>query len=134
MTPTREEAAVKLAHKSYPSFTKTVIENFSVGTTKAFADVVKEEVKAICSDKANSMLKSDKVTDFSWDQIWSEFLEHMPRLAMFLTEIVPNSSNGNRCVICLIISMILKVQYPKMCLVQKVISMYLFGNSVHKKV
>ena len=39
MTLTREEAAVKLARKSYPSFTKTVVENFSGDTIKAFADV-----------------------------------------------------------------------------------------------
>ena len=125
---------MKLARKSYPSFTKTVVENFSVDTTKAFADVVKEEAKVICSDKTNSVLKSDNVTDFSWDQVWSELLVYMPRLATFLKELLPNSSSGNRRVICMIMSMILKVRYPKMCLVQKVISMYLFGNSVHKKV
>ena len=114
MTPTREEAAIKLARKSYPS--------------------VKEEVKVICSDKTNSKLKSDDVTNFSWDSIWSELLMYMPRLAIFLKEILPDSSNDNRRVICLIISMILKYRYPKMSLVQKVISMYVFGNSVHKKV
>ena len=69
MTPTREEAAIKLARKSYPSFTKTVMENFSDDATKAFADAVKEEVKVICSDKTNSKLKSDDVTNFSWDSI-----------------------------------------------------------------
>ena len=54
--PPPEEAAMKLAHKSYPSFTKITVDNFSVDTTKAFADVIKE-VKVICSDKANSILK-----------------------------------------------------------------------------
>ena len=134
MTPTREEAAIKLARKSYPSFTKTVVEKFSNDATKAFANAVKEEVKVICSDKTNSKLKSNDVTDFSWDSIWSELLMYMPRLAIFLKEVLSDSSNDNRHVICLIISMILKFRYPKMCLVQKVISMYLFGNSVHKKV
>ena len=134
MTPTREEAAIRLAHKSYPSFTKTVMEKFSDNATKAFADVVKEEVKVICSDKTNSKLKSNDVNDFSWDSIWSELLVYMPHLVIFLKEVLPDSSNENRRIICLIISMILKFRYPKMCLVQKVISMYLFGNSVHKKV
>ena len=88
----------------------------------------------ICSDKTNSKLKSNDVTDFSWDSIWSELLTMMPRLAIFLKDILPDSSNDNRRVICLIISMMLKFRHSKMCLVQKVISVYLFGNSVHKKV
>ena len=110
------------------------MENFSDDATKVFADAVKEEVKVICSDKTNSKLKSNDITDFSWESIWSELQMYMPCLAIFLSEVLPDSSNDNRRVICLIISMILKFRYPKMCLVQKVISMYLFGNSVHKKV
>ena len=123
-----------MARKSYPSFTKTVLEKFPDDATKAFADSVKEEIRVICSDKTNLKLKSNDVTDFSWDSIWSEFLTMMPHLAIFLKDILPDSSNDNRRVICLIISMMLKFQYSKMCLVQKVISVYLFGNSVHKKV
>ena len=55
----------------------------------------------ICSDKTKSVLKSDNVTDFSWDQLWSELLVYMSQLATFLKELVPHSSSGNRCVICL---------------------------------
>ena len=62
----------------------------------------------ICSDKTNSVLKSDNVTDFSWHQVWFELLMYMPPLALFLKELLPNSSSGNRRVICLIMSMIIK--------------------------
>ena len=89
MTPTREEAAIKLARKSYPSFTKTIVEKFSDDAAKAFANAEKEEFRVICSDKTNSKLKSNDVIDSLWDSIWSELLIYMPRLAIFLKEVLP---------------------------------------------
>ena len=131
MRPSRVEAASKLARKSYPPFAKRVVENFSADTTKAFAGVVKEEIKVVCSDDANSSLRSDDVLEFSWENMWEEYETHLPRLSLFLRNIIP-ADNLN--VICMIISMIIKCRYPKMCLIQKVISLYLYGNAVHKKV
>ena len=72
---------------------------------------------------------------FSWDTIWSELQKYMPRLVSFLQEIIPEVFDGShRRIIAMIISIILKYRNPKMCLVQKVVSVFLFGNSVHKKV
>lgn len=131
MTPSREEAAARLARKTYPSFTKTVIENFSDDSTKALASMVKEEIKVICRDDTESILKSDDVLGFSWKNTWKVFQTYLPQLSLFLKEII---SVDNVNVICMIISIILKCRNAKMCLVQKVISLYLYGNAVHKKV
>ena len=124
MTPIRDEAAVKLARRSYPSFTKTVIEKLPNYSDSAFGGVV-----------ILSKLQSNDVRAFSWDTIWSEFQTHMPHLVSFLQVLIPMAFDGShKCVILMIISIILKYRNPKMCLVQKVLAIFLFGNSVHKKV
>jgi len=74
---------VKLACQSYPSFAKVIVHNFSDHAMKAFGDVVKEEMVTICLDSANSKLKKKDVKTFSWDLIWSEVHEYMPRLTAF---------------------------------------------------
>ena len=53
MTPTRDEAAVRLAWRSYPLFAKTVVEKLPDQSKGAFGNLVKEEIKVICSDHPN---------------------------------------------------------------------------------
>jgi len=135
MTPSRDEAAMKLARRSYPSFTKTVVENFSDHSNNAFGNIINEEIKTICSESVKSKLQSDDVTTFLWDTIWSEVHRYMPRLVSFLQDLIPKAhDDSDKRVISMIISIILKYRNPKMCLAQKVMSIFLFGNSVHKKV
>lgn len=131
ITPAREDAAAKLARRNYPSFAKTVVDNFTAVTTKAFASTIKQEIQAISS--ANCNLRSDDVLNFSWDDIWSQYQQYLPQFTMLLDEIIPDSG-GRKHVICLIMSIILKFKHAKISLVQKIISLYLYGNSVHKKV
>jgi len=121
MILSREDAAMKLARNSYPSFAKVVVQKFSDHTTEAFGDVVKEEMVMICSDSAK---KKNDLTNFFWDLVWSEV--HINK------DIMPHYCNANKPVICMIICIILKYQYSHMCLAYKMISMSLFGNYVHK--
>jgi len=78
---------------------------------------------------------SDNVTEFTWDTAWSEVQKRMSRLVSFLQEIIPEAFDGShKSIISMIISIILKYRNPKMCLIQKIMSAFLFGNFVHKKV
>jgi len=87
MTPTRDEAAVRLARRSYPSFAKTVVEKLPDHSKGAFGNLIKEEIKVICSDHPKSILQSDDVTAFSWSSVWSEFETYMPHLISFFASV-----------------------------------------------
>ena len=88
MTPTQDEAAVRLARRSYPLFAKTVVEKLPDQIKGAFGNLVKEEIKVICSDHPKSIVQSDDVTAFSWSSVWSEFQTYMPNLTSVDSQVV----------------------------------------------
>ena len=61
-------------------------------------------------------------------------LEKMPTLVQFLVAVTSASSDEDHPFLCTIASMILKYRSQRMCLVQQVLSILLYGNGTHKKV
>lgn len=88
-------------------------------------------MKSICSEEHQSLLRdSDEALHyFSWDKIWHEFLQMMPNLSKLLSIIVQD-----KMLLCLLISMMLKKRCSKMSLVQKVVSLFLYGHGCGKQV
>ena len=69
------------------------MESYSVDTTNAVAQKVQEEISLICTDEAKSILKSENMSEFSWDQVWSEFQEKLPNLVLPFTKIIPDTKS-----------------------------------------
>ena len=65
--------------------------------------------------------------------IWTELLIEAPTLMKMLALLIRNSDE-NKPLLCLIASMILKHYCPRVSLVQRAISVVLYGSGTPKKV
>lgn len=125
--------AKQLARREYKALSKSVVKSSPSETINEVARLVQQEFNSICSNKHNSMLRGygASIKNFSWDAIWNELQQNTPNLVMLLSTISPNSSIILKCTI---ICMLLKQRHPHMALLQRVISVMLYGNAVHKQV
>jgi len=135
MTPSRKEPVKKLANESYPSLASSMVKAHTDETLKAVAKKIQDEIALICSDKTSSILKGDKkeVMNFSWDKVFTDVKCHMPCLVKLLQMINPKAAN-NHALICVWIAMMVKCRNDKLSLVQRIFSVFLYGNGVHKEV
>lgn len=90
-------------------------------------------MKKICKLDHNSILRDDieGVKHFSWETIWLELERHVPTLLALIKKLL---SRPNKPLTCFIISQILKQRLPCMGLVQRAISVLLYGNGASKQV
>ena len=93
------------------------------------------EMKAISSVNHNSFLRNsvESVKQFEWEAVIDELYSHMPTLMSILSNIIPKSAD-RKPLQCMITSQLLKTRHPHMCLVQRVVSVMMYGNSVAKQV
>ena len=75
----------------------------------------------------------EAVNHFSWETVWLELLANVPILMQILSALIPNPQD-DKPLLCLIASMLLKRRLPKMGLVQRAISLLLYGNGTSKQV
>ncbi len=95
--------------------------------------VIRHEIKAMCSGSTNSVLKSLDTNDlemFTWDSVLSELKLHAPVLTDILfsctkTRVQHRNQTGT---VCFIASIIIKQHYRRMNLVQKIISLILYAG------
>lgn len=125
--------AKHIARRDYRRLSKDIVNNHCNEVIKEVAKKIQTELTYICSDTHNSLLRGygSCVRDFSWDATWNEFQQYTPSLLKLLSSIIPGSS---KILQCTIICMILKHRHPKMALLQRVVSVMLYGNAVHKQV
>ena len=71
----------------------------------------------------------EKLKQFNWESLWPEFQKNLPILSSFL-KILPKATNK---FLCFIISLILKNHCRHLSLVQKAVSVMLYGNGYHKQ-
>jgi len=101
--------------------------------------VLRHEIKVMCSDNVNSILKSpntDELKVFTWDKVLSELKLHAPVLTNILfsctkTKAVRENQTGT---VGFIASMLLRYKYNRMNLVQKIISLILYAGHCAKQV
>ena len=86
-----------------------------------------QEIKHLCSDNYDSILRTTSdvaMTHFSWESIWIEISTKAPTLVSILKSCLPVKTKLNRKpVLCLCVSMLLKLRNRKMCHVQSAISL-----------
>ena len=102
--------------------------------------VIRNELKAMCSDKARSILRAEsaalKLNMFSWDKLLTEVSTYAP---VFLTLLraatyTRRSRDNQSAVIGICAAVLLKHQFHKMNLVQKLLSLILYSGHSSKKV
>ena len=133
MTPTRKVLAKCVARRSYPALCGSLVKSHNDHVIKHLSITARKELSHICSIKRNSLLRDgyDRMKQFSWDMLWLEYVHNLPTLVSLISAISPTSSIAVRCTI---ISIIVKQRHNKMALLQRIISMFFYGNSVNKQV
>ena len=106
---------------------------------KKMGYILKKELKNMCSEKVNSVLKSNLVhtlKNFKWTDLLSELSTHAPVLSNILHSCTKTRcTKGNKLAtmgVCA--SILLKHRNKSMCLVQKIISVILQAGHSGKQV
>ena len=139
VSPWRKKNIKRLTRKSYPSFTSSVTASSHTSNLILLqvARLIKHEIKSICSNNHCSIIRDahEGVKHFHWDTVWLELVEKMPNLMKLLHALVHGrNDHSNKMLVCLIACMLLKKRVPQMALVQRAISVLLYGNSCSKQV
>lgn len=94
--------------------------------------LINSELKTLASLDHNSILRDsfEAVRCFSWETVWMEFEQATPTLLLLFKSLLP----PKKPLVCLLLSMIVKQKSPSLCLVQRAISIMLYGNAAHKQV
>lgn len=91
----------------------------------AVAQEIEKEVKQICSDKHDSILRmkfKEALERFTWVRVWRELSDHVPTL---LRVIGSRNSEKAKPALCVCAMILLKLRNPKMNLVQALVSLVL---------
>lgn len=135
-SPFTEQNVKRIVLKSYPSLSTALTTSVRTGQyiLNQVIRSIKKEIKAICSLTHDSILRDDKeaLKYFSWETVWLELLPNVPTLLKILSALVPNPED-DKPLLCLIVSMLLKRWLPKMGLVQRALSLVLYGNGTSKQ-
>lgn len=134
-TPSRKDTIVSLSRRSYRAATCRMrdIQQTRVYYVASIAKAIKAEMKVMCSLKHDSILRSDnkQLKSFSWNILFDEMKRVMPVLTSLLQKLLPK---GSVKLFSFIISVMLKKRCKHMSLVQRVVSMMLYGNATQKQV
>ena len=93
---------------------------------------IRKEMNEICSADHHSILREsyEAVKRFSWESIWLEYQAKVPTLLALLTGLLPKAEKK---FITFVVSLLLK-RRKHMSLVQRVVSLVLYGNAAKKQV
>ena len=137
MTPARIVAVKRLARRHYASLASSMVKSASTSTkiVKEVVRKIKAEMRAIRSEKHDSILldTQEALKNFSWETVVLELQNKTPTLMHLLQNLVANPSR-NKPLVCLMASQILKQRYPKLGLVQRAVSAFLYGKGTSKQV
>lgn len=102
---------------------------------KKLAIKVKAEMKSISSVPHDSILRDqfEALKHFNWDTIILELLKKLPTLMSLLAYLVPRPMK-RKPLLCLLASQLLKARHQHMGLVQRAISIMMYGNGSSKQV
>lgn len=136
-TPLRKRGLKTLARRHYKSLASTVMASTTTSTrvVTEVAQRIRAEMKAISSQRHDSILLDtvEAVKHFSWETILLELQHMMPTLMNLLNGIVICKAN-KKVLLCFLASQLLKQRYAKLDLVQRAISVCLYGNGTNKQV
>ena len=106
----------------------------------AMCRTVGAEIKCVCSDSRNSILRMKNKTaleHFTWETVWSELEQKAPTLTAILLGLAPTSKRESEHIkpaLSLCASILLKLRNDKVNLVQSVISLVMKAGHASKQV
>ena len=127
----------RLARGSYTALSASLTKSDRMGN-QIIADIiriVRKEMKELSSESHSSILRDtfEAVKRFSWETVWMELVNKVPTLMKILSGLVPQPSE-DKPLLCLLVSMLVKRRSPKLSLVQRAVSLMLYGNGTSKQV
>ena len=136
-TPSRKRSIRRLARRSYVSTVSALVNSPTTAQSvvSKLAIRIKEEMKEVSCASHNSVLRDsvEAVKHFNWETVKMELLQKIPTLMSLLSQLVGRASERSP-LICLLASMILKSRHNHMGLVQRAVSIMLYGNGTAKQV
>ena len=137
VSPWRRKNVKRVVRQNYASLSSSVATSPRTSNLviSNICRVIHKEMKDICSHSHDSILcdSHDGLKQFSWETVFTELKEKTPALIKVLAALLPNHKE-RKGTICLIASMILKNRLAKMSIVQRAISVPLYGNGCSKQV
>ena len=135
VTPSRRKAIKSLGRRNY----KAAATSIALGNKTKFYIVnsiacqIRREMVNICSLNQPSLLRGSNncIKKFNWQAILSEFSLKLPTLLLLLKKILPKSDDK---FLSFVISLIMKKRCKHMSLLQRVLSILLYGNGTSKQV
>ena len=106
---------------------------------KRIGMALRNELRVMCSESTNSILSNQSVSelkDFKWNKLLSELEKYAPTFLMILCESTHTRQprHDRNAVIGMCAALILKLRFSKICLVQKIMSLILYGGHSGKQV
>ena len=136
-TPSRKSAIKRLARKTYKATATTMLSTplMSQPILLQLALKIRNEMKEISSTSYDSILRDtvEAVKNFSWETVRLELLQKVPTLMTILSHLIGKSPKQHP-LLCLIGSMILKSRHQHMGLVQRAMSVMMYGYGTSKQV
>ena len=99
------------------------------------ATKIKSEMKDLSSDAHDSILRDsmEAVKHFHWDTVMLELLDKIPTLMSLLSQLVRRPAE-QKPLLCFLASQLLKSRHQHMGLVQRAVSVMMYGNGTAKQV
>lgn len=98
--------------------------------------LIKKEMKVICSESHDSILWdcNEGIRFFKWERLFKEMCDQMPTLTTLLLFLVSGKDDTKRIIlVCVLSCMLLKNRFRKMGLLQRIVSVLLYGNGCSKQ-
>ncbi|SMN01816.1 hypothetical protein SPONN_108 [uncultured Candidatus Thioglobus sp.] len=139
-TPRRKHMSKALARGSKKSVVEDCFKDPKIHMylKKKIGRVLKSEIKSMCSNKVNSILRSTSscknLTKFKWSYVIDELKVHAPLLFDILVSCIPLNGANSQAIICMCSSLIFSNHFKHMNLIQKIISLILYAGRAGKQV
>ena len=138
VSPFSKKNVKRLARRSFYSLASSMAtsSHTSNQVLEQLCRTIRHEIKKISSKNHDSILRDscEGVKYFNWDTAYTELAREMPTLMKILTTILGGKESQKKVLMCLICSMVLKSRVRQMSLVQRAISVFLYGNGCTKEV
>ena len=136
-TPVRKQFIKKIARRSYKSLASTVVNApaTSEAVLRQISRNIKDEMKQLSTNTHDSVLRDtvEAIKFFHWDTVFLELEKMVPTLISLLQRLIPRPSE-KKPLIAMLASQLLKTRHQRLGLVQRAVSVMLYGNCCHKQV
>ena len=136
-TPSLTSAIKHFFRKSYKSLGDDILDSPVKRWALQMQLVLRitREMPDLSSCKHDSILRDNvqAVKKFSWEAVWLDLRRKMPSFMSLQYKPVPKPES-RLALICKIASQLLKCRHRQICLVQRAVSVMLYGNGTSKQV